>query len=106
MNDPLKPLRDQLDAIDAVLLDVIRRRLEICAQVAVVKADRGIQMMQPHRVDAAVSRARTYGKEHGVRPDFLEHLYRTIITETCRLEDEIIATEGVGTDESADDRQL
>lgn len=96
MDDALTPLRDKLDEIDAALLHAIRRRLEICAQVAVVKADRGIQMMQPHRVDTVVSRARTYGAEHGVGPDFLEQLYRTIIAETCRLEDEIIATTGGG----------
>jgi chorismate mutase len=47
-------------------------------------------MMQPHRIGVVQARAAAFAAEHGLSPAFLHALYELIITETCRLEDEII----------------
>lgn len=89
-DDILGDRRDQLDALDAQLLDILRRRIECCVSIAQLKREHDIPMMQPGRVGVVHQRAEAYGREHGISTDFLRSLYKVIITETCRVEDLII----------------
>lgn len=82
--------RDELDALDTQLLDILRRRLECCVSIAQLKREHDIPMMQPSRVGVVQQRAEAFGQEHGISTDFLRNLYDVIITETCRVEDLII----------------
>ena len=86
----LQLLRDELDGLDRTLLETVRRRLDCCCRIGLHKRDHAIPMMQPHRIGVVQERAATFAAEHGVSPVFLRALYELIITETCRLEDEII----------------
>lgn len=90
--DPLQPLREKLDSIDRELVTKIAQRLSICNEIAHVKHQHGIPMMQPHRVDYVYKRCSELGQSHGVSGDFIVEIYRLIISETCRLEDEIISS--------------
>ncbi|MEU0677512.1 chorismate mutase family protein [Streptomyces sp. NPDC006172] len=94
--EDLESLRGHLDAVDAELLDTIRERLETCLRIGEYKRVNDVAMMQPHRIAAVQDRAARYAEEHGIDPAFLRGLYDTIITETCRLEDEWIASGGTG----------
>ncbi|QQE48168.1 chorismate mutase family protein [Micrococcus luteus] len=82
--------RDELDALDAQLLDILRRRIECCASIAHLKREHDIPMMQPGRVGVVHQRAEAFAKEHGINAEFLRSLYEVIITETCRVESLII----------------
>ncbi len=86
----LQLLRDELDGLDRTLLETVRRRLDCCCRIGLHKRDHAIPMMQPHRIGVVQERAAVFAAEHGVSPVFLRALYELIITETCRLEDEII----------------
>ena len=86
----LQLLRDELDGLDRTLLETVKRRLDCCCRIGLHKRDHAIPMMQPHRIGVVQERAAAFGAEHGVSPAFLRALYELIITETCRLEDEII----------------
>ncbi|MDP9890994.1 chorismate mutase [Variovorax boronicumulans] len=88
----LQSLRDELDGLDRTLLETVRRRLDCCCRIGLHKRDHAIPMMQPHRIGVVQERAAAFAAEHGVSPTFLRALYELIITETCRLEDEIIGT--------------
>ncbi|GAA3432641.1 chorismate mutase family protein [Kutzneria kofuensis] len=87
----LSDLRAELDRLDQVLLDTIRRRLECGVQIAEHKAANDVPMMQPARVALVTDRAAGYGREHGVDPAFLVRMYELIIAEMCRVEDLVIA---------------
>ncbi|MFE1948884.1 chorismate mutase family protein [Streptomyces sp. NPDC059524] len=100
--EDLESLRARLDAVDADLLDAVRERLEICLRIGEYKRVNGVAMMQPHRIAAVQGRAARYAEEHGIEPAFLRGLYDTIIAETCRLEDEWIASGGTGTGTGTD----
>ncbi|MFF6918369.1 chorismate mutase family protein [Streptomyces sp. NPDC012466] len=93
-SEDLESLRARLDAVDAGLLDAVRERLEVCLRIGEYKRVHGVAMMQPHRIATVQGRAARYAEEHGIEPAFLRRLYDTIIAETCRLEDEWIATGG------------
>jgi 4-amino-4-deoxychorismate mutase len=90
--DRLGALRSRLDGLDLAFLDSLRERLECCADIARVKRDFGIPMMQPHRIGLVQQRAANYGRANGIDPAFLHRLYDLIIEETCRLEDLVIGS--------------
>lgn len=86
----LQSLRDELDGLDAALLETVRQRLACCCRIGLHKRTHAIPMMQPHRIGVVQQRAAAFAAEHGMSPAFLRALFELIITETCRLEDEII----------------
>jgi|GEM_PF-672242 len=87
----LETLRGELDAVDGRLRETLRERLDCCARIGRLKRDGAIPMMQPHRIGIVQQRAAAFAEEHGMSPSFLRAFYDLIITETCRIEDEIIA---------------
>ncbi|HET9059454.1 MAG TPA: chorismate mutase family protein [Acidimicrobiales bacterium] len=86
----LAELRRQLDGVDARLLVALRDRLECCKQIAVHKLVHDIPMMQPGRISVVQARAAAFAESQGMDPNFLRDLYERIISETCRVETEII----------------
>ncbi|MFI9640501.1 chorismate mutase [Micromonospora sp. NPDC051925] len=87
----LAPLRGQLDEIDREILALIVRRMRVCLDVARLKSEHTIPMMQQSRVSQVVGRARAYAAEHGLSEDYLGDLYTRIIAETCAEEDRLIS---------------
>ncbi len=49
MNDKLKPLREQIDAIDAQILDLLNRRAKVAQEVGHVKAETNAPVFRPER---------------------------------------------------------
>lgn len=86
----LAELRRELDYVDARLLDDVRTRIELCAQIATLKKTHEIPMMQPGRMQFVHERARNYALGHHMSPEFLRSLYDLLIGEACRVEDLII----------------
>jgi chorismate mutase-like protein len=90
MTEKLLRFRRELDELDDQILDVLSRRLGICREVALYKAEAGIAMMQAGRVAQVKARAVAKGKTKGLSENFVLSLYEIVITEACRIEDEII----------------
>lgn len=96
MTDRLDFLRHKLDEIDEGLLDTIGRRIACCTEIALVKRETNVPMMQPHRVGHVQRRAAAYGERNGIDTRFLRQLYDVIISETCRVEDLVIGGADAG----------
>jgi chorismate mutase-like protein len=94
MSEGLRDLRGQLNDVDEAIIDGLARRMAICREVAKVKLEHGIAMMQPDRVHAVRERSATRGAELGLNPEFMRELYERIIAEACRVEDEIMLRPG------------
>lgn len=86
----LAPLRARLDEIDQQILDLLTRRMRVCLDVARLKSQHTIPMMQQNRVSQVVGRARAHAADHGLSEDYLGDLYTRIIAETCAEEDRLI----------------
>lgn len=86
----LEQFRQEIDALDAQIIEALGKRFEVCRQVAHFKKAEGIPMMQPGRVEEVKKRRQELGLEHGITPDFMLYLYSLIIQESCRMEDAII----------------
>jgi 4-amino-4-deoxychorismate mutase len=88
--DSLEKFRREIDSLDAQLVKVIARRLDVCRQVAGFKKESSIPMMQPERIEQVKHRCIKLGVSQGIDPNFVAELYNLIIRETCKLEASII----------------
>ncbi|NOJ44702.1 chorismate mutase [Bradyrhizobium archetypum] len=91
----LLPFRDLINELDNQLVEILSQRLSICAKVERYKKKRGIAMMQPNRVAEVRARCAELGAERGLRREFTEDIYDTIIEEACKLEAKIIDEERI-----------
>lgn len=90
----LAAYRVRIDALDAALVRTLGERFEVCREIARIKKERFIPMMQSGRVEEVKRRCASLGAEHGVSPELVTEMYRLIIEESCRMEDEIIGPAG------------
>ncbi len=86
----LAPFRARLDEIDAQLVDLLGERFQICREVAVHKSEKGIEMMQPGRVEIVRARYLQHGAEVDLPSDFTAGFFDLMIDATCRAEDELM----------------
>lgn len=93
----LDALRGEIDSIDHQLLELLHRRLVICARVAEHKRDHNIPMMQQDRLDALHAKASDFAEHHGIEKEFLRELFELITHETCRQEDVVIGEQAGAT---------
>lgn len=82
----LASLRDEIDSIDAALVDLLARRLRVCREVAAVKESTGSTVIQPDRVREVLATRRQWAIDAGVDADFAEQIFRTLLSETHRIE--------------------
>jgi 4-amino-4-deoxychorismate mutase len=90
--EPLQDLREELDRLDYELLALLGRRFDVCREVAGRKAQLAIPMMQPGRVRVVEERAMAEARRCGYSEEFALELYRLIVAEACRIEDELMAS--------------
>ncbi|MEY4010647.1 MAG: Chorismate mutase type, partial [Actinomycetota bacterium] len=51
----LEDLRGEIDAIDRAMVDLLARRLQVCTEVAEIKAETGATVIQPARVRSVLA---------------------------------------------------
>ncbi|MFR9753669.1 chorismate mutase [Nocardia sp. 004] len=90
-HDILAKPRAKLDELDDSILALLSARLRVCLEIADLKTQAEIDMMQPHRIDVVLGRARTAAEEYDVDADFLVGVYKGIIDGTCRAEEQRMA---------------
>ena len=82
----LDALRSRIDQLDATLIAIVAERLAVCREVAELKEGSDTPVLQPARVRDVVINRRQQAIEAGVDPDFVEQLFRVLLTETHRIE--------------------
>lgn len=82
----LPELRESIDAIDAAIVELLARRMQVCEEVAEIKERTGATIIQPPRVREVLTSRRQWALDAGVDPDFAEQLFRILLSETHRIE--------------------
>jgi methylmalonyl-CoA/ethylmalonyl-CoA epimerase len=82
----LLELRTAIDQADRDLLQVLARRFELCNEVAAVKGEAQSQVLQPARVQEVLRTRAAWAAEVGVEPEFAELIFRSLLSETHRIE--------------------
>lgn len=88
----LAPLRRQIDTLDEEIVRLLAARFDVVRQVAAMKAETGIPVRLPGRIEAVCGRAAELGARHDLDPAFMRRLYRQIIDEACAMEDRQIGS--------------
>lgn len=86
----LENFRREIDMLDSRIIEALGSRLDICRQIAHLKKEQFIPMMQHGRLEEVRRHCAELCSVHGVSNDLVEAIYRLIISESCQIENEII----------------
>lgn len=78
-------LRNDIDDIDDAIVSLLARRHGVIGSVAALKKEHNLAIYHPAREENLISRRRQQGKDVGLNPDYIEEIFRTIISHS-RLE--------------------
>jgi chorismate mutase len=81
MNLELQALRVQVDAVDAQIVDLLASRFRITAQIGQLKAAHALNAVDPEREAAQEARFRALAQAHGLKPELVVRVFRSIIDE-------------------------
>lgn len=81
-DDKLKPLREQIDAIDVEILDLLNRRARVAQEVGHVKAETNAPVFRPER-EAQVLRSVALRNPGPLASDDVQTIFREIMS-SCR----------------------
>ncbi len=88
-NDKLEELRAEIDKIDAELLHVLARRMEIIDQIGAYKKHNNITILQLKRWQNIIAERLQMGTEYGLYDEFLHKLLNIVHEESIRRQAEI-----------------
>jgi chorismate mutase/prephenate dehydrogenase len=78
-NEELPRLRVAIADVDRTLLELLRRRMDLAAEIGRVKAARGLPVVVRDAEDRVLTRARQHAEECGVSEDVMEEIFHAIM---------------------------
>lgn len=82
----LSALRDQIDAVDQQMVELLARRLALVEQVGHVKSQHGLPIYAPDREAAMLASRRAEAEKQGVPPQLIEDILRRTMRESYASE--------------------
>lgn len=78
---PLGELRDQIDAVDKQVMNLLARRLELVSEVGELKGQHGLPIYAPDRERTMIAARRAEAERRGLPPDLIEDVLRRCMRE-------------------------
>ncbi len=78
-NERVERLRAEIDGVNADLLDLLERRLDLSVQVGEIKQGAGLPLYSEERERDLLDRFRTDAMERGIDPDYVEELMAVVL---------------------------
>ncbi|MBB1269211.1 bifunctional chorismate mutase/prephenate dehydrogenase [Shewanella sp. SR44-3] len=85
----LEHLRDLIDGVDQQLLLLLRKRLDLVAQVGAVKHGAGVPIYAPQREASMLAKRRDEATKLGVSPQLIEDVLRRLMRESYLNEKDV-----------------
>ena len=85
---PLSKLRDQIDAVDQQIIDLLAERLRLVGEVGEVKTKHGLPIYAPDREAAMLAKRRAEAEKKGVPANLIEDILRRTMRESYASENE------------------
>ncbi|WWO95260.1 MAG: bifunctional chorismate mutase/prephenate dehydrogenase [Candidatus Dasytiphilus stammeri] len=82
----LEVLRDKIDQLDKLLLNIIIKRMKLIAKIGKIKYIYGLPIYVPEREKSMLAMRRNEAEQLGLSPDFFEDILRRIIYESYSIE--------------------
>ncbi|WP_161539963.1 chorismate mutase [Glaciimonas sp. PCH181] len=89
INPQLLQLRDQIDVVDAQLVNLLGQRFGLTAQVGVLKKENGLEARDAERERLQIVKVRKLATDAGVDPDFIENLFQSLLKTVVKNHQEI-----------------
>ena len=80
----LEALREEIDALDYELVNLLARRMDIAERIAAYKKENGLTVMQPQRYSRLLENRVRQGIPLGLDPAFMKRLFSNIHEESVR----------------------
>ncbi len=78
-NERIEQLRVDIDDVNAELLDLLERRLDLSVQVGEIKQKAGLPLYSEEREQDLLKRFRAQAVERGIDPDYVEELMAVVL---------------------------
>lgn len=85
---PLSELRDQIDAVDQQIIDLLAERLRLVGEVGEVKTKHGLPIYVPEREAAMLLKRRAEAESKGVPANLIEDILRRTMRESYASEND------------------
>lgn len=85
-NPDLKQLRQEIDAIDSKLVQLLAQRSKLTSQVGAYKSRTGLPVYVPSREAELLKTRREQAQQEGISPDLVEDLLRRIMRESYQTQ--------------------
>ena len=86
----LSKIRKKLDKLDKRLMRILAKRMALIPDVAKYKKTNGVARYQPEREKQIIESKRKLAQQNKVNPDLAEDLFKRIIKDAHRIEENII----------------
>ncbi|HWV56558.1 MAG TPA: chorismate mutase [Longimicrobiales bacterium] len=77
----LDALRVQIERVDAEIVAILARRLQLATEIGRVKNELNLPIMDPAREAEVVRRAASLAREHGIDPELARDVFWRIIAQ-------------------------
>lgn len=88
--ESLSDLRQQIDAIDEQILQILAKRMRISGEIALYKKTNGLQVLQAGRYDEILTKRSQQGVEMGMSEEFVKEVFESIHAESVRKQLQIV----------------
>ncbi|MGX9463547.1 bifunctional chorismate mutase/prephenate dehydrogenase [Shewanella sp. A14] len=85
----LENLRDLIDGVDQQLLHLLRKRLDLVAQVGAVKHSAGVPIYAPQREASMLAKRRAEAQNMNISPQLIEDILRRLMRESYLNEKDV-----------------
>jgi chorismate mutase len=82
--DELLALREKIDSIDEEMLDLLARRFNVTARVGELKAESGLDSVDPVREQEKLERLRALAEDKSLNSEFILDLFQTLFDEVVK----------------------
>ncbi len=80
-------IREEIDSLDFALLDILKQRMELSIEVAKIKKEQSIPILQISRLKEMLKKRTNYSKKSNLSKEFIEDIFNTIHQESIRIQD-------------------
>lgn len=86
--DKLEELRDEIDRIDARILELIKERLDVGREIGKLKKEKNMAVRDKERERLIIKKVRENAKDAGIPQDNIERIFNELIRINIKIEDE------------------
>lgn len=91
--NPINTLRAEIDSLDFELLDILKQRMDLAIEVAKIKKEKNIPILQIKRLDEMIRKRLEKIKDSKLDKEFIKDIFESIHQESIRIQNEVFKEE-------------